>query len=235
MNVAEEWIKQNRDKYEVSDMSSSEPDLKGLSCRWRPIPSKHGKILSLIIYSRKDSSIYQYILKEMDAIFPNGIESLNPANTELSSYKSIWQCMKDETKYHSSILSLAFIRRFLEIIPAVIIFNFKIPIPFIRRYVESIQVHSDFRKFDNMLRMVIDCTNDQTLKVKNLLERLHKERSIFYGTFETENSLMTCFVDGLTQGQHIHFMDAENGGYAMAALVLKKQIKEDGALNALNR
>jgi hypothetical protein len=35
---------------------------------------------------------------------------------------------------------------------------------------------------------------------------------------------MTCFVDGLNQGQHIHFMDAENGGYAMAAIELKKQM-----------
>ena len=235
MNTAEEWIKQNRDKYEVNDMSSTEADLKGLSCRWRPIPSKHGKILSLIIYSRKNSLIYQNILKEMDHIFPNGIESLNPANTELSSYKSIWQCMKDEIKYHPSIFSVGLIRRFLEIIPAFIIFNFKIPIPFVRRYVESIQVHSDFRKFDNMLRMVLDCTNEQTFKVKQLLERLHGTGDVFYGTFESENSLMTCFVDGLTQGQHIHFIDAENGGYAMAALALKKQIKEDGALNALDR
>lgn len=226
MNLAEEWIKQSREKYEINDLSSMEADLTGLSCRWRPIPSKRGKILSLIVYSRKDASIYQDLLKKMERIFPEGIESLNPANTDFGSYKSIWQCMKDEIKYHSSIFSLSFLRRFVEIIPAVIIFKYKLPIPFIRRYVQSMQTHSDFRKFDNMLRMVIDCTLEQTTKINGLLSHMHNDGDIFYGTFESENSLMTCFVDGLTQGQHIHFMDAENGGYAMAASGLKKQIKE---------
>lgn len=79
----------------------------------------------------------------------------------------------------------------MEIIPAVIIFKYKLPIPFIRRFVKSMQTHSDFRKFDNMLRMVIDCTLDQTSEIKNLLSSMHK-----------------------------------NGGYAMAALELKKQIKD---------
>jgi hypothetical protein len=35
---------------------------------------------------------------------------------------------------------------------------------------------------------------------------------------------MTCYVDSLNEGQHIHFIDAENGGYAMAAVDLKKQM-----------
>lgn len=226
MNLAEEWIKQARDKYEIDDLSSAEADLTGLSCRWQPIPSKHGKILSLIAYSRKDESIYQGLLMKMERIFPEGIEALNPASSDLSSYKSVWQCIKDEVKYHPRIFSLNFIRRFLEIIPAVIVFKYKLPIPFIRRYVQSMQTHSDFRKFDNMLRMVIDCSIHQVGQVKDLLNQLHKDGDLFYGTFEAENSLMTCLVDGLTQGQHIHFMDAENGGYAMAALELKKQVKD---------
>jgi hypothetical protein len=36
---------------------------------------------------------------------------------------------------------------------------------------------------------------------------------------------MTCFVEGLGQGKHIHFIDAENGGYTSAAIGLKKQMK----------
>lgn len=226
VGLAEDWIKNSRERYEVNDLSEFEADLTGLSCRWQPIPSKRGKILSLIVYSRKNSSVYDNILKRMEIIFPEGIESLNPAITNIGSYKSILQCMKDEIKYHSTIFSFSFIRRFLEIIPAVIIFKYNFPIPFIRRYILSMQTHSDFRKFDNILRMVIDCTVEQTFEVKNLLRSLYLEDDIFYGTFESENSLMTCFVDGLNQGQHIHFIDAENGGYAMAAIELKKQIKE---------
>ncbi len=225
INLAEEWIKQSREQYEVTDDSPLESDLTGLTCRWQPIPNKRGRILSLIVYSRKDDAVYKEILKRMQMIFPEGIEALNPAISDLGSYKSIWQCMKDESRYHASVFSITFIRRFLEIIPAVILFKYKIPIPFIRRYVKSMQTHSDFRKFDNMLRMVIDCTIEQTIKVKELFSQMFDQQEIFYGTFESENSLMTCFVDGLNQGQHIHFMDAENGGYAMAAIELKKQMK----------
>ena len=96
---------------------------------------------------------------------------------------------------------------------------------FIPEYLRSISAHSDFRKFDNMLRMVIDCTPQQILAVKDLFARLHSEGIIYFGTFEAENSLMTCFVESLSQGNHIHFMDAENGGYAMAAEALKKQMR----------
>ncbi|MBA2403878.1 MAG: DUF3095 domain-containing protein [Bdellovibrionales bacterium] len=226
MNQAETWIKEAREKYEVNDNATCEADLTGLSCRWQPIPSKRGKILSLIVYSRKTTAIYQNILKIMETIFPEGIESLNPANTELGSYKSIWKCMKDEIKYHPNIFSLTFLKRFMEIVPAVLIFKYKLPIPFIRRYVKAMETHSDFRKFDNMLRMVIDCTPNQVLAINQLLTNLHLEGDIFFGTFQSDNSLMTCFVDGLTQGQHIHFMDAENGGYAAASIQMKAQIKK---------
>ena len=34
---------------------------------------------------------------------------------------------------------------------------------------------------------------------------------------------MTCFVDGLSDGKHIHFIDGGDGGYAMAAMKLKAQ------------
>jgi len=34
---------------------------------------------------------------------------------------------------------------------------------------------------------------------------------------------MTCFVEGLQPGQHVHFIDGSGGGYAMAAKRLKAQ------------
>jgi hypothetical protein len=37
---------------------------------------------------------------------------------------------------------------------------------------------------------------------------------------------MTCFVEGLNQGEHIHFLDAEGGGYTTAAIQLKHQIQQ---------
>ena len=36
---------------------------------------------------------------------------------------------------------------------------------------------------------------------------------------------MTCYVEGLQDSAHMHFVDADGGGYAMAATQLKKQLK----------
>jgi hypothetical protein len=34
---------------------------------------------------------------------------------------------------------------------------------------------------------------------------------------------MTCFVSGFGDGQHIHFIDGDDGGYAIAAKALKER------------
>lgn len=227
LGQAEEWIKNKGQRYHANETKNIVTDLTGLSCRWQPFPSKNGKILNLIILSRRGAKAYEEILNQLKKIFPAGFDSLNPATSPNQTYKSIWQCLKDEHKYHSTIFTLAYLKRFLEIIPAVIIFKYKLPIPFLRRYATSMASHSDFRKFDNALRMVLDCKLEQIQKVKVLLANLHREGTVYYGTFESDNSLMTCFVEGLNQGEHIHFMDGENGGYAMAAIELKKQMKQE--------
>lgn len=224
ITVAEEWIKRSGEKYEVSTNVKSESDLSGLSCRWLPIQSKHGKILSLIAYAPNHVNAIARILEEMESIFPEGIESLNPAITQAGVYKSVLACLKDEIKYHHNIRSRSFIKRTFEIVLSVFFFKYRPPFSFVSEYLQSISAHSDFRKFDNMLRMVIDCTPEQVVEVKALFARLHSEGIIYYGTFEADNSLMTCFVEALSQSNHIHFMDAENGGYAMAAEALKKQM-----------
>lgn len=41
----------------------------------------------------------------------------------------------------------------------------------------------------------------------------------------SKESLVTCFVQSTDPGEHIHFVDGGDGGYAMAAKQLKTQIK----------
>jgi hypothetical protein len=37
---------------------------------------------------------------------------------------------------------------------------------------------------------------------------------------------MTCYVHDVNDGNHIHFVDGGDGGYAMAARELKAQLRE---------
>jgi hypothetical protein len=225
VTYAEKLIKNFPDRYGMNLMGQKEADLSGLTCRWKPIPSRHGKILTILIKAKSDNQIYKKILNQFKNIFPEGLEELNPARTPGGKYKSILESIKNEIKYQRTPWSWSFFKRLFELIPAYFIFNLRLPIPATRNYVKATSAHSDFRKFDDMLRMVIDCSEEQFNQVKVFLEGLHKDQEIFFGLHESTHSLMTCFVEGLNQGEHIHFLDAQGGGYTSAAIQLKDQIQ----------
>lgn len=230
LNRAEAKIKGEEEKYAVKDELVDFADLSGLSCRWNPIPNRNGQILSFLVEARDldSTDLYNNVLGKLDEIFNGEIEEANPVNTDLADYKSIRECIQNEKRYHGSVFSIKLFFRVLEIIAAVMIFKFKIP-PIIfnpEKYSKSMRTHSDYRKFDDMLRMIIDCTHEQVEEIRTYLESQYKAGNLFYGLHESENSLMTCYVDDLNDGNHIHFIDGGNGGYAMAAKQLKSQIKE---------
>ena len=93
-------------------------------------------------------------------------------------------------------------------------------------YLPTMRTHADHRKFDDMLRMVLDCSKEQIADIKTYLDTEYQRGALFYGTHVSENALMTCYVTQIEPGQHIHFIDGGDGGYAMAAKQLKDQIKK---------
>lgn len=225
LSFAERLIKSD-EKYLYKAQSQQNADLEGLSCRWSPIKSRRGKILTILFFSRQGDAHYTEFLNFLDELLPEGIDGANPMNTETAKHKSLLPTLKEEWKYHRSF-SFKMIKNFIEIILGVLIFKFRFPAIFFdsKKYVESMKTHSDFRKFDDMLRMVIDCDLSELPVIKDYLMNRYKNGEGYFGLHEADSSLMTCFVEGLGQGQHIHFIDAEDGGYAAAAIQLKAQMK----------
>jgi hypothetical protein len=227
LQTAEYLIKNHPSRYEHQPQSKAEADLTGLTCRWKPTPSRNGKIFTLIIQSRQDNQkIFEKIMKDFKLIFPDGFDSYNPAENKNGKYKSILENIKSEIRFYKNPFNLSFIQRILEIIPAFFIFNFKLNIAGTQEYVKATKSHSDFIKFDNTLRMVIDCDESKISQLKSLLTEMHQRGDIFFGTHEADEAIMTCFVEGLNQGEHIHFIDSGSGGYALAAIQLKDQMKK---------
>ena len=111
-------------------------------------------------------------------------------------------------------------------VAGVLVFRFGVnPLVFDpKHYAGAMAAHSDYRKFDDMLRMILDCTTEQVQAIQAFLEELRGSGEICYGMHIADASLMTCFVDGLNDGEHIHFVDGGDGGYAMAAKGLKAQL-----------
>ena len=72
-----------------------------------------------------------------------------------------------------------------------------------------------------MVRMILDLSETQYQHIVNLLEERRERGELIYGIHKTDSALFTCMV----RKQECHFLDAANGGYAMAAKQYKEQAK----------
>jgi hypothetical protein len=84
-----------------------------------------------------------------------------------------------------------------------------------------------FRRFDDVLRLVLDCSVEQVAALEKCLAALREEDGIAYGMHIADTALMTCLVFSIEESEHVHFIDGGDGGYAMAARQLKSQLADD--------
>jgi hypothetical protein len=95
-----------------------------------------------------------------------------------------------------------------------------------RQYRQSLIRRSDFRKFDGMLRMVLDAPAAAIPPLLAFLEQERARGALHYGVHRAPSAIMTCIVFSLQDDSHLHFIDGSDGGYAMAATQYKGQLKE---------
>lgn len=225
LTTGEKLIKSS-EKYIYHFEGASEVDLSGLSCRWSPVQSRRGKILTILVSTRRGETVYEDFLGFLDRLLPEGVSGANPIHPSKTQHKSFVSNLTGELKLYQGI-SLGLLKNIAELILGTLIFRLGFPALFFNKkaYTDSMSTHSDYRKFDDMLRMVIDCTPEEIQTIRTNLRERYEAGEVFFGLHEADSSLMTCFVEGLGQGEHIHFVDAEDGGYAAAAVGLKAQMK----------
>jgi hypothetical protein len=90
-----------------------------------------------------------------------------------------------------------------------------VPATYLRQVVEN----SDFRKYDDGLRMVIDCTPELADAIDQRLAAA--AGTALYGLHRQEGAMMTCFTQSALRNDHVHFIDGAQGGYTAAATALK--------------
>lgn len=231
LTKAEEMIKGNHPNSVVveANENAGPPNLDGLSCRLNPLKSKKGVILSLLCRPKNSTSpeeVLQKILTELRNILNNDLKSASPVSHD----RLIWRwpplTLKDEASFQKKAgtysAQLAKTLFTTLIVQGSLTLNYPLG-PFQpKKYKDELVMNSDFKKFDETLRMVVDCTQDQADTIENLLES--KKDQIYYGTHRSKEALMTCMVFSASQNQHVHFIDGANGGYAYAAIEFKKQI-----------
>ena len=90
------------------------------------------------------------------------------------------------------------------------------------KYTRELIDNSDFRKFDDALRMVLDCTPELADEIEQHLKECAAKGIVRFGTHRQQAAMMTCFTPSPTSSNHVHFIDGAMGGYAMAASAMKE-------------
>ncbi|MRG58020.1 DUF3095 family protein [Phyllobacterium sp. SYP-B3895] len=95
-----------------------------------------------------------------------------------------------------------------------------------KKYIDAkmwteIASNSDFRKFDDGLRLTLDCTTEQIETVEALLIEARARGEINFGLHRQSHALMTCLVPSGQPNSHLHFLDGLGGGYTKAAQMLE--------------
>lgn len=226
MSEADTLIKKNA-KYRFEETSHDyQADFAGLECRWQDIPSSKDETISLLIYAKEEATykeVLSYINEhlgrhEQRQPVQESTLSLSFSPAQLyheanAKYKGL-----DKYKFLSKIFLINIMGYFM------MKFNFTTEETQWGKYKEQITLTTDSEKFDDMLRMICSVSKQRRLELEEYLEKAYQDKKICYGIHISNRALMTCLVFE-RMGSQVHFVDAADGGYAMAAVGLKKQLK----------
>ena len=216
--------------------STATADFSGLECRWRDIPSKQGEVISLLVMAtsrtyEQSNQIYRDVLEQIQSIYGDE-DCLHPVAKEylkLSfSYKKLRTEVKLRAKSRYPWDKLRYLLKVLaENLVGLLLMKFKVKSSDVDwgAYKDIILAATDYRKFDDLLRMVIAGNLEQRERLIYYLEKKYQEGKLVYGLHPSNHVLMTCLVFE-RGGRHVHFVDGADGGYAIAALSMKQKLKE---------
>lgn len=93
-------------------------------------------------------------------------------------------------------------------------------------YHRETRLQSDCVKMDDLFRLVLSGEPGKLARLREWLEMQRQAGRLNYGTHASPSAILTCLVMD-RQGRHYHFVDGSDGGYALAALELKGQLKDE--------
>jgi hypothetical protein len=214
----------------LADTSGAQPNLAGLSCRWSPLKSRHGKMVAVIVTGAADPrAIYERIVKIAD---PEGA-GLSPVRVDNLSAK--WPprtlMLEARARRGKRPLALSVVAVLLETLLAWVVIARNKPVGGFDpgRYKAEIVQNTDFSKYDDTLAMVIDCPEDRIGDIRAFLDGPCERGELSYGIHLSDTALMTCLVESATEQKHVHFIDGGEGGYTQAAKELKRRVASQRA------
>ncbi len=203
------------------------PDLTGLSCRWSNSKARHGQIVSLVIQPTQKATesdfadLAQSVLTASERLERAGHPvpengppiSWPPPDVELDARVSRAgrNLLGQRIKLLGQNLLIALLfktgKRLGDFDPG--------------HYKHMVSRNADFRKFDDGLKMTLDCDPATLKQIRIMLEQAREQGKVRYGLHAQDEAMMTCFVPSAMRDDHVHFVDGASGGYAQAAAAMQ--------------
>lgn len=222
-------------RYSVPREGETSASLEGFECRWQPVESRRGQIVSLLVSAlgqtdAESANVYREVIRTIEGLTgesaspPISLERLRLSGLSLESYDTEARLRSGqsagahfEAARRSARKQALFGRALMRLGRAAGGFDGA-------SYRRELLANTDFRKFDETLRMVIDLSEAQLTQLRGYLELERGRGTLVYGLHCSGRALVTCFVRSYA-GDHVHFVDGANGGYALAARELKAQLR----------
>ncbi|MFL5005369.1 MAG: DUF3095 domain-containing protein [Microvirga sp.] len=203
-------------------------DLNGLSCRFAEIPAERGVILSLIAVPAPGAAAASFdrFVAEVLALAEGGAEAGRPvpaAGPELRWPPAGLALEAKASPLNRRSPIAARLWTGARTLASHAIFKTGLSVGSFdpARYRRELVENTDFRKFDDGLRMTLDCSPALADRIAALLSAAEAAGTARCGTHRQSAALMTCFVPSPTRSDHVHFVDGAAGGYAAAARAVK--------------
>jgi Protein of unknown function (DUF3095) len=200
-------------------------DLAGLSCRWDPLESGRGKMLTLILQGAADpGAVHAHVMglagqgPQSKPVRPDTLHgSWPPAN--------LW--LEARAARGGGALWMTWLRLLAETLLAWVVLKIGRPVGAFDpdRYLDEIAGNTDFCKHDDTVSFVIDCPLPAIDSIRTYLDQQVAQGALRYGMHVSQTALMTCLVTSPTESLHVHFVDGGDGGYTSASKILKAQAR----------
>lgn len=240
LGYAEKLVKDTRsdNQFLITDQKiANETIFKGFECRWNEIPSPYEETIALLVRVLGDNvsernRVYQKVFSQITEIY--GRENLcHPLREQNLSLTPTFELLSVEAGIRTAHQSKW--RRFVYLLKLQILRivgwwfmarGVKTEHADWGQYKRNLILNTDYRKFDETLRMVISGSKAQRGRLRKILGDYQRNGQVVFGIHAASSSLITCVVANYDK-DHVHFLDSSDGGYAIAAQEMKQQLEED--------
>jgi hypothetical protein len=216
------------------------PDLTGLSCRFGETPTRRGVIASVIVQPvAGDAAAFRTLILAVLALTtdPDRAGHPLPDNGPPLDWPPVGLELEVAARASHGLPKL--VERTGRLAYTFFVWTmFKLDLRLggfqASRYRRELVANADFRKFDDGLKLTLDCTPDLADELETMLASAQDEGLARYGMHRQASALVTCISPVPTLAHHVHFVDGAGGGYTAASHGMKEDAGRTGTKAAQN-